>query len=203
MRQLQSDRRLQSCRTELSDHHFSGCELLATRKTLLARLPSRGAVAEVGVSEGVFSRQIVEIADPQTLYLIDLWQSSRAAFGQPAAEKVQQQFTSLESAGIVRIMRGYSWEQLLSLPESSLDWVYIDASHEYEHVARDLEAARRAVKADGYIAGHDYLLWSSPMLRFGVVEAVNEFCMRHDFVFRYLTMEPNGHHSYAIQSRAG
>jgi len=201
LRQLHKHETLKRRRTELSDSTLRDCRLVATRHDLLACLPRDGVVAEVGVAEGEFSERILTIAAPARLYLIDLWQSSARAFGQPAAEKVQNRFAESERLGIVSIMRGYSWEQLNALPAQTLDWLYIDASHEYEDVSRDLKAAHRAVKPNGYIAGHDYTLWSSPTLRFGVVEAVNEFCIRHDYGFRYLTMEPNGHHSYAIQSR--
>ena len=199
-RQMRKHLALRSHRASLSEHHLSACTLLPTRADLLARLPKQAMVAEVGVAEGDFSQLILEVSQPRTLFLIDLWQSIAPAFGQPAAEKVQKHFADLARSGVVRIMRGYSWEQLRNLPEHSLDWVYIDASHDHEDVTRDLEAARWAVKPDGYIAGHDYVLWSSPTLRFGVVEAVNEFCVRHDYQLRYLTMESNGHHSYAIQA---
>jgi len=202
IRQMGKHQALRSHRASLSEHHLATCKLLPTRSDLVACLPQRAVVAEVGVSEGDFSQLILEVSQPQTLYLIDLWESSAAAFGQPAAEKVSRKFVEFQERGVVKIIRGYSWECLKELPHYSLDWVYIDASHEYEDVVRDLEAARGAIKPGGYIAGHDYVVWSSPTLRFGVVEAVNEFCVRHDFRFRYLTMEPNGHFSYAIQADA-
>jgi hypothetical protein len=50
-----------------------------------------------------------------------------------------------------------------------LDSVWIDASHEYEHVNGDIQAWREIVKPGGLICGHDY--WP---VHVGVMRAVNE-----------------------------
>lgn len=47
-------------------------------------------------------------------------------------------------------------------PDASLDMVYIDAWHMYEHVMRDITAWRPKVRAGGVISGHDYMLDSTP-----------------------------------------
>ena len=49
----------------------------------------------------------------------------------------------------------------------SLDFVFIDASHEYESVKEDIEAWFPKIKRGGYLAGHDYD-WP------GVEKATNE-----------------------------
>jgi len=40
--------------------------------------------------------------------------------------------------------------------DGSLDFVFIDASHEYEHVLADIKAWMPKVKPNGVLAGHDY-----------------------------------------------
>lgn len=51
----------------------------------------------------------------------------------------------------------------------SLDFVYIDANHDYEPFKKDLKAWLPKVKKGGYIGGHDY------RSRFkGVIQAVHE-----------------------------
>ncbi|MDB5387661.1 MAG: hypothetical protein JWM11_3307 [Planctomycetaceae bacterium] len=50
-----------------------------------------------------------------------------------------------------------------------LDSVFIDGSHEYEHVMADIQAWRALVKPGGLICGHDY--WPPDP---GVMRAVNE-----------------------------
>ena len=56
--------------------------------------------------------------------------------------------------------------------DESLDFVFIDASHDYENVKADLIAWYPKVKKGGIISGHDYLgEYEWP----GVYKAVNEF----------------------------
>jgi hypothetical protein len=54
--------------------------------------------------------------------------------------------------------------------DKSLDFVYIDAAHDYENVKKDILAWLPKVKNGGYIAGHDYRY--DPNI--GVYEAVND-----------------------------
>lgn len=54
--------------------------------------------------------------------------------------------------------------------DESIDFVFIDAAHDYENVKADLNAWYPKLKRNGVIAGHDYTeTWS------GVIQAVNEF----------------------------
>ena len=43
------------------------------RRKLLLRLPKSSVGAEIGVHLGEFSRQILQLAKPKTLYLVDPW----------------------------------------------------------------------------------------------------------------------------------
>lgn len=201
-RSLAADQALNRLDRRLQQRHVDGCQLLANRTGLLSRLPAGGVVAEVGVAEGLFSRQILEYARPKTLHLIDMWSAARPGYDDAEYVKLRLFFSAPEFTGRVIMHRGISWEEIAKLPEGSLDWIYVDAGHIYEDVRRDLAAAMRAIKADGFIAGHDYVRWSSPNGRFGVVEAVNELCINDGFVFRYLTLESNMHLSYAVQRPA-
>ena len=54
--------------------------------------------------------------------------------------------------------------------DESLDFVFIDASHEYKDVIKDLKAWYPKIKKGGYIGGHDFNLFYP-----GVVIAVKEF----------------------------
>ena len=53
---------------------------------------------------------------------------------------------------------------------NSLDFVFIDANHEYEDVKKDIESWLPKIKSGGYIGGHDYNANSFP----GVIKAVND-----------------------------
>jgi predicted O-methyltransferase YrrM len=54
--------------------------------------------------------------------------------------------------------------------DGSLDFVFLDSGHKYEHVRAEIEAFVPKIHPDGAIAGHDY-----GNKKFGVKQAVDEF----------------------------
>lgn len=55
-------------------------------------------------------------------------------------------------------------------PDASLDWVHLDARHDYTSVKADIEAWRRKIKPGGWLSGDDYNAEKWP----GVVQAVKD-----------------------------
>lgn len=53
------------------------------------------------------------------------------------------------------IMKGLSWEVANGVANSSLDFVFIDASHDKESFVKDVTAWLPKVHMDGMICGHD------------------------------------------------
>jgi len=63
----------------------------------------------------------------------------------------------------------YSYKAASLYEDNSLDFVFIDASHDYENVKKDIEAWLPKIKLGGTIGGHDYhITWP------GVIQAVKE-----------------------------
>ena len=81
-----------------------------------------------------------------------------------------------------------------------MDFVYIDAGHDYSSVSKDLRVAGKKVKPGGIIAGHDYIRWGRFGYKCGVVEAVNEFCICREYELIYITVETKNNASYAIRN---
>lgn len=86
-----------------------------------------------------------------------------------------------------------------TLPNNSLDWAYVDASHDYEPVRKDLEAVKSKIKPGGYICGHDYIEWSRNLQRYGVIEAVHRFAIDNDWPLAYLSLVSDTNGSYALR----
>ena len=87
--------------------------------------------------------------------------------------EASQNLKPLTDLGIVKLIRGYSLDQVKKYENNSIDFCFIDASHEYEDVKLDIEAWLPKVKSGGILAGHDYdPAWS------GVVRAVDELIGR-------------------------
>ena len=173
-------------------------KLLLSREELLKLLPKEGVVAELGVDEGHFSEIILEICKPQKLHLIDVWESER--YNQNKRKSVEENLKAQIDSGIVQIDLGYSTVVGNKFQNNYFDWIYIDTDHSYQTTIDELKVYSSKVKEDGIIAGHDYIIgnWDG-MRRYGVIEAVYEFCSKNSWEIIYLTMEHDNHPSFAIR----
>lgn len=182
--------------------HLEHLRALPDRMALLHMLPRHGVVAEIGVNQGDFSRQILDITQPDKLVLIDIWSSRRYHGG--LFDIVRDRFASELSSGRVEIIRALSVDGIAQCPDCSFDWVYLDTDHTYSTTRRELELLRPKMKPGGIIAGHDYIVgnWNEGH-RYGVIEAVREFCLAYNWEMCWLTHELNDHPSFAIRPIAG
>jgi hypothetical protein len=168
------------------------------RLEMLRLLPANGVVAELGVDVGGFTAQILEICTPAKLHLIDFWGSKR--YHQGKREGVFRRFASQIEATQVEINLGLSTDVVHDFTDKYFDWIYIDTDHTYQTTKQELELYQQKVKIGGIIAGHDYIIgnWLE-MRRYGVIEAVHEFCIRNHWEMIYLTIENNRPPSFAIR----
>jgi predicted O-methyltransferase YrrM len=65
---------------------------------------------------------------------------------------------------------GMSWDGAIHYEDKSLDFVFIDAGHDYDSVMKDIKAWLPKVKVGGIIAGHDFMTEYS-----GVIDAVKQW----------------------------
>jgi hypothetical protein len=151
----------------LPDNHLSKCRVLSSRVDLISLLPRHGVVAEIGVKKGKLAAEILRVAQPTTLHLVD-----------KAPDQIGARFDSEISAGRVILHGGMSTEVLAALPEGLFDWVYLDTSHTYEDTRRELDECARVVKGTGYIAGHDFCF------PYGVIAAVYDFCVKSQWALK-------------------
>jgi hypothetical protein len=176
----------------LSARHLRRCQVLEHREAMLEHMPTNAVCAEVGIWKADFSQTILSKTQPATLHLIDCaeWSIAHAA----------RRFAGEVTRGQVRVHRGDSAEVLASMPANYFDWVYIDADHSYTAVKRDLEAVRTRMKPNGLIALNDYIYFApSDFEKYGVIEAVNEFCLEHDFEMIFFALQPRMYNDVVIR----
>ncbi len=183
---------------QLTDKHVQHLRVLPDRIALLKALPQHGMVAEIGVDKGEYSRLILQHNTPQKLYLIDAWASKRYSDNkkQHVLETIRDEITQ----GKVELMQGNSTDVVEKFPDGYFDWIYIDTDHSYELTKKELDLWHPKVKKHGIMAGHDFITgnWKK-MLKYGVIEAVMEFCVNEKWEMLYLTAEFSSTPSFAIR----
>lgn len=176
----------------LAAKHISKCRLIENRVSLLNYMPKGSICAELGIWRGDYSEQILRITQPKKLHLIDL--------AYEAIRNCEERFRTEIKLQIVEVHLGDSAEELAKLPDAPLDWVYVDADNSYEAVRRDLIAILPKLKTNGLIVLNDYTYFSpSSFSKFGVVEAVNEFCLDHDFELIFFALQGRGYNDVVLR----
>lgn len=137
--------------------------------------------AEVGVLAGRLSAHLLETLPRLTLYMVDSWcggdRGKPSSGGRVGGTVDRRQAAAVTEAYKDRrhILHGDSIEMAVSIDDGALDFVFLDANHTYEAVARDLRVWYPKVKSGGTMCGHD---WENPCDKkgeWGVKRAVEEF----------------------------
>lgn len=132
--------------------------------SFLNRRKLLGVGAEIGVQNGYFARQVLDQWEGKLLYLIDVWQQLpdyEDVANVPPGEQVHRLLSAIRRVSPhwrrVRFLQELSENAARMIPDGSLDWVYIDANHEFTSVVKDLTTWAPKVREGGVVAGHDYL----------------------------------------------
>ena len=129
---------------------------------IVKKFPSGSKFVEVGSWKGKSSAYMaVEIANSNKnieFYCIDTWEGSVEHEGMKELPKLYNIF--LENMKPVDEyyfpLKISSLDACKKFKDNSLDFVFLDASHEYEDIKEDIEAWLPKVKIGGILAGHDY-----------------------------------------------
>jgi hypothetical protein len=141
-------------------------------------LPENGTFVEVGVWKGkslaYFIVEAIKYNKNLNIYAVDTWKGSEEHKDKKSIidDTLFQEFITNMApvAGKFKPLQMTSEEDSKTFEDNSIDGIFIDATHEYEAVKKDLELWYPKVKSGGYFCGHDYTAgWP------GVVQAVNEF----------------------------
>lgn len=183
---------------ELHDKHIKNTKILLNREKLLSLLPKNGVVCELGVDMGCFSKKIIDINNPKKLHLVDIWESKR--YNNTKKIAVETLFKKQIKDKKIKIHNTYSVDAVAQFDDNYFDWIYIDTNHSYATTAEELFLYSKKIKPNGIISGHDFIVgnWNG-MVRYGVMEAVYEFCVCYNWELMYLTMELGENPSFAIR----
>ncbi len=147
-------------------------EIPNTNRETLARLfyllgLTKGV--ELGVERGKYSEVLLRENPLLQLTCVDAWQAYRGYRDHVDNVKLQRFYEEAQQrlapfAERTRFIREFSVDAAAQIPDRSLDFVYIDAAHDFANVAADLRAWSPKVRIGGIVAGHDYLKAPLPSL---------------------------------------
>jgi hypothetical protein len=199
--------------------------VFSDRNHLIEQLPKGAVWAEIGVYRGDFSQNILDLAAPSELCLVDSWtfemkdhnplddaSENFSAFGgkihwdhfgddPKATQEENYKFVKdrFAKAKNVRIIRDDSVKAIRGLSDEHFDVIYIDANHQYEYVLRDMTEARKKLKPGGILLLNDF--YEGPggaQQNLGVIGAVNAFVKRYGY--RYVAMTYGAYADVALTS---
>jgi hypothetical protein len=140
--------------------------------------------AEVGVFRGENAAHILTTWKGQMLYLVDAWDSVDIWSSEQGKANYEAMLAAVKPhAGRYTILKNLTHSAAVALPDGHLDYIFIDAGHDYLAVRRDLNAWWPKLRRGGLISGHDYSNGYFPMggnVVYGVRDAVDEFAALHN-----------------------
>lgn len=122
--------------------------------------------AEIGTWEGEYARQILKYVPNLHLYCVDPWKaysdfheiSNETEMMENAYQKTLE---TLDGCNVT-ILRQESKDAVQSIPDNSLDFVFLDGNHTLPYIISDLYMWTPKVRSGGIISGHDYLVMHYP-----------------------------------------
>ncbi len=137
-------------------------------------------LVEVGVWKGhsisFLANQMKELGYDCDIYGVDLWDETYKWEGNdqlrsqvPYLYDIYNEIKKQNGVyDMITDLKGMSWDMSNNFEDGTVDFVFIDADHEYDSVVKDIKSWLPKMKKGGIISGHDY---DNPC---GVKEAVND-----------------------------
>ena len=126
---------------------------------------------ELGVKAGDFALVTLRAwKSSEEYWLVDLWapqenykdeanvdQRGHNAFHAKTMQKMKPFMSK------VKVCRDYTTSCLKNFEDGSLDYVFVDARHDYKGALEDMENYWPKLRCGGILAGHDYMTQASPL----------------------------------------
>jgi predicted O-methyltransferase YrrM len=115
--------------------------------------------AEIGTEQGVYAERICKNNPGVKLYCVDLWKTYQGYRDHVNQDKLDEFFSTTQTllkSYNVKFIRKYSMDAVKDFENGSLDFVYIDANHEWPFITQDIYYWSTKVRPGGIVSGHDY-----------------------------------------------
>lgn len=125
--------------------------------------------AEIGVQRGEYTEVLLKTVPDLKLYGIDAWIAYEGYHDIRGGQKeydVNYETAKQKTASFdCQLIKKWSMDAVKDFAVESLDFVYIDGNHDFEHCTEDIAHWGKKVKKDGIIAGHDFARCNRPSLK--------------------------------------
>lgn len=135
-------------------------ESITTRKEFATLIDKRGwkRGVEVGAYAGEFSEHLLASSQLEMLYSVDKWRDTGDGDYYPAMPAFRNCQSRLDRFGNrSQMLRMDSQQAASEFEDGSLDFVYLDAGHDFINVLVDLGSWWPKVRRGGFFGGHAYL----------------------------------------------
>jgi hypothetical protein len=115
--------------------------------------------AEIGIERGEYSEVLLRSNPGLHLIMVDPWRPYKGYREHVTAEKLHGfMLKAIERTSQYNrwVIRESSMDALNYVPDSSLDFVYIDANHDFLNTTQDIHHWERKVRPGGIVSGHDF-----------------------------------------------
>lgn len=114
--------------------------------------------AEIGTQRGVHAELMLRLIPGLHLYCIDAWENypRYRDFTRSLPHEYERAKALLAPYPECALIRKFSMDAVGDFEDNSLDFVYIDAAHDFKHVAEDVCEWARKVRVEGVVFGHDF-----------------------------------------------
>ena len=182
--------------------HISNNKLINTRifgdrfSAIDYVIPNNPKYLEIGVGDGHYSEHVVKLKQPKLMHLLDRYSSPDVIYGKYTSETHEEFIKEKFKKQNMRTIKGESTIVLPSLIGHKYDYIYLDASTDFNGVLFELEMSAKLLDQNGVIGINDYTYFSPiDKTEYEVVEAVNIFLFDNPewYVYAYQL----GHRGYA------
>ena len=139
--------------------------------------------AEIGVQRAEYSEVLGRVIPGRKLYGIDAWtiyEGYRDILGgqdrYDANFEIAKERTAFFDCVLIK---KWSMDAVKDFKDESLDFVYLDANHDFSHVAEDINAWEKKIRIGGIISGHDFARSNQYRLTIHVKDVVRAWVSAH------------------------
>jgi len=123
------------------------------------------SMIEIGVQQGLFADAVLsKWPSFQNYYGIDAWTQQTNYIDQANVPIDQQEIKYKQTLNLlskygekIKLIRNYSTKAIQLFKDKTIDFIYVDAIHDYCGCYEDLTLYYPKLKCNGIMAGHDYV----------------------------------------------